>query len=163
MNFVLSLKHWQVFLIFLVGSITSNFTWEGRELLTLGFNSVGLIIYFFWYFAVGLELTEHLPSRVNLSRNLFIFNAFVLLISRAVIELVFDGHYSTNELPGFLWILYLMFALFQFIFYPSKALRSIEIAEEANFSEYIGYFLMILLWPFGIWWIQPKLNKINGR
>jgi len=90
MEFILRLKHWQVFLILLTGAITSNFTWENNELFNLVLNSFGLIIYFFWYFAVGLELTEHLPKRVELPRTLFIVNAFVLIISVLLLESLFD-------------------------------------------------------------------------
>ena len=99
MEFILRLKHWQVFLILLTGSITSNFTWENNELSNLVLNSFGLIIYFFWYFAVGLELTEHLPKRVEFPRTLFIMNAFVLIISMLIIVAVFDGQFSSNVSP----------------------------------------------------------------
>lgn len=160
MDFILRLKHWQVFLILLIGSLTSNFTWENQETFNLVLNSLGLIIYFFWYFAVGLELTEHVPPRVELSRTLFIVNAFVLIISMLIIVAVFTGHFSSNGLLGFLWIAYLMYAMFQFMFYPSKALRTVEQGKEATFGQYFKYVLLTIFWPIGIWWIQPKLNRI---
>lgn len=160
MQVILKLKHWQVFLILLAGSIASNLTWESHELFNLVLNSFGLIIYFFWYFAVGLELTEHLPPRVELPRTLFIVNAFVLIISLLILVAVFNGQFSGNGLIGFLWIGYLMYALFQFMFYPSKALRTVEQGTAARFGQYFKYVLLIIFWPIGIWWIQPKLNKI---
>lgn len=160
MDFILRLKHWQVFIILLIGTLTSNFTWENQETFNLVLNSLGLIIYFFWYFAVGLELTEHVPPRVELSRTLFIVNAFVLIISMLIIGAVFNGHFSSNGLLEFLWIAYLMYAMFQFMFYPSKALRTVEQGKEATFGQYIKYVLLTIFWPFGIWWIQPKLNRI---
>jgi peptidoglycan/LPS O-acetylase OafA/YrhL len=163
MNFILKLKHWQIFLILLIGSLTSNFTWEDHEFFNLGLNSFGFIIYFFWYFAVGLELTEYLPPRIELPRKLFIINAFVLIISILIIVVVFNEQFSSNGLLGFLWIVYLMYAMFQFMFYPSKALRTVEQGEEATFGQYFGYFLLIIFWPIGIWWIQPKLNKIAAE
>ncbi len=45
MEFILRLKHWQVFIILLIGSIASNFIWEDHELFNLALNSFGLIIY----------------------------------------------------------------------------------------------------------------------
>ena len=162
LNFILKLKHWQVFLILLIGSFASNFTWENHEHFNSGLNSFGFMLYFFWYFAVGLELTEHLPPKIELPRKLFIINAFVLIISALIIVAVFNGQFSSNGLLGFLWIAYLIFAFFQFMFYPGKVLRTIEQGTEASFSEYFGYFILIIFWPIGIWWIQPKLNKIDG-
>jgi hypothetical protein len=160
MNFILRLKHWHVFLILLTGSITSNFTWENNEIFNFILNSIGLIIYFFWYFAVGLELTENLPVRVELNRTLFIVNAFFLIFSLLIIITVYDGSFSSNGALDFFWVVYFMFAIFQFMFFPSKALRSVELKTEATFGQYFGYFFLTIFWPFGIWWIQPKLNNI---
>jgi hypothetical protein len=161
MNFILQLKHWQVFLILLVASFTSNFTWVDEDKFNLVINSIGGIIYFLWYFIVGLELTERLPPRVELSKTIFIINAFVLLVSFAVINVVYNGFFTSNGLLGSIWVLYLMYAIIQFLFYPSKALKSVEQGTEATLGEYIKYFFLILFWPFGIWWIQPKLNNIG--
>jgi hypothetical protein len=161
MDFILKLKHWQVFLIFLGGSFLINFTWINEDVLTLIFNIIGLLIYFFWYFSVGLELTEHLPPRIELPKTFFIINSFVILISIAILIIVFDGEFSTNGLIGFLWIIYLCYAFFQFMFFPSKALKSIELGNKAKLGDYFGYFLLTVFWPIGIWIIQPKLNKIN--
>ena len=160
MEFILRLKHWQVFFILLIGSIASNFIWEDHELFNLALNSFGLIIYFFWYFAVGLELTEYLPPRVELPRTLFIVNAFMLIISMVIIVAVFNGQFSGNGLLGFLWIAYLMYAILQFMFYPCKALRTVEQGTEATFGQYFKCVLLTIFWPIGIWWIQPKLNKV---
>ena len=161
MNFILKLKHWQVFLILLISSIASNFTWENHQLFNLGLNSLGLIIYFLWYFAVGLELTEHLPPRIELARTMFIINGFVLIFSILVIGAVFNGQFSSNGFLGLIWSVYLIYAIFQFMFYPSKALRTVENGKEATIGQYFGYFLLTIFWPIGIWWIQPKLNKIE--
>jgi hypothetical protein len=75
---------------------------------------------------------------------------------------VFDGEFSTNGLIGFIWIIYLFYAFFQFMFFPGKALKSIELGTKARIGEYFGYFLLTIFWPIGIWIIQPKLNKIKA-
>jgi hypothetical protein len=132
----------------------------GHEVFNVSINSAGTTIYFFWYFAVGMELTEYLPRRLEFWKTLFILNSFIILISMLTLIAVFDGHFAGNGFFGFLWIGYLIFAIIQFLLYPSKALRTVEQTSEANFAQYIAYFLLIIFWPVGIWWIQPKLNKI---
>lgn len=163
MGFVLKLKHWQVFLILLIGSIATNTKWGNHEVFNLGLNSFGLIIYFLWYFAVGLELAELLPPRVELPRTLFIINALVLIISMLLIISVYGGNFSSNGFLGFLWIAYTMYAMFQFMLFPSKALKSVEKGSEATIGQHFGYFLLTIFWPIGIWWIQPKLNRIQSN
>jgi len=160
MDIILKLKHWQIFLIFCLGSLTSNFTLENEEFVTAVINAFGLIIYFFWYFSVGLELTEYLPPRIELPKTLFIINAFLLLLSFSVILILFDGSFTGTGLLSFLWIGYLTFAMFQFMLFPSKTLKTIEPGQEATFGQYVGYFFLMIFWPIGIWFIQPKINKI---
>lgn len=161
MNFILKLKHWQVFLILSLASLTSNFEWVGNDFFNLAINTFGVIIYFLWYFAVGLELTEHLPVRIELGRTMFIINAFVLVLSMLILITLFDGEFSSNGFFGFVWVVYLMYAVIQFIFFPARALKSVEQQAEMGFDQYFGYFLLMLFWPVGIWWIQPKLNRIG--
>lgn len=161
MHFILNLKHWQVFLILLVASITSNFEWVGQDFFNLAINMFGLMIYFLWYFAVGLQLTKHFPPRIELGRTMFIINALVLVLSMLILITAFDGEFSSNGFFGFVWVVYLMYAVIQFIFFPARALKSVEQQAEIGFHQYFGYFLLMLFWPVGIWWIQPKLNRIG--
>ncbi len=160
MSITLRLKHWQVFLILMVGFIFSNLTWTNHDLFNLSINLVGSILFFLWHVAIGLELTEHLPPKEDPLTTLFIINTFVIIISMIVIIVFFDGYYSSNGLLGFLWVAYLIFALIQFFIYLSKALYTLEKENAASFEQYVGYFLLFAFWPIGIWWIQPKLNKI---
>ncbi len=162
MTLLLRMKHWQIFLLLLLASFISNFTWVGYELLSTILNLIGVLLYMIWYFAVGLELSEHLPRKVELPRTLFIVNGFVLTLSIVILIMIFDGSFESNGLLGFIWITYMMYAMFQFFFYPGKALRSVELKEEAKIGEYLGYFFLMIFWPIGIWWIQPKLNKIEA-
>lgn len=138
--------------------IATNFNWELHESYNLAIKSFGLIIYFLWYFAVGLVLTGHVPE---LARTIFIINAFVVILSLIVVVIIFDGNYSGDSILGFIWVAYFIYALFQFMLYPAKVFKTIEQGIEATFSQYFGYLIMSIFWPIGIWWIQPKLNRIS--
>jgi len=160
MNFILKLKHWQIFILLFVASIMSNFTWVDHDLFNMAFNLSGILLYLTWYFIIGLELSEYLPKKIELPTTMFVINGFVLVLSIVVLIMFFDGSFSSNGIIGFLWVVYLMYATVQFFFYPSKILKSIELTKEARFGDYIGYVLLMIFWPIGIWWIQPKLNKL---
>ena len=162
MTLLLKMKHWQVFLLLFFASFISTFTWAGDELLNALLNLTGTLLHMVWYFAIGLELSEQLPRKVELPKTLFIVNAFVLILSVVIISMFYAGSFESNGLLGLIWVAYLMYAMFQFFFYPGKALKSIEINEEAKVGEYIGYFFLMIFWPIGIWWIQPKLNKVEA-
>ena len=156
------MKHWQIFLLLFFATFITNFTWVGYELLNTILNLAGVLLYMIWYFAIGLELSEQLPKKVELPKTMFIINGFVLIISIVILIMFFGGSFESNGLLGFIWVAYLMYAMFQFFFYPGKALKTIELNKEAEIGEYIGYFFLMIFWPIGIWWIQPKLNKVEG-
>lgn len=160
MTLLLKMKHWQVFLLLFLSTLISNFTWVGYELLNTVLNLIGVMLYMIWYFAIGLELSEHLPRKVELPKTLFIINGFVLILSMVTLIMYFDGFFESNGILGFIWVGYLMYAMFQFFFYPGKALKSIKLNKEAGIGEYIGYCFLMTFWPIGIWLIQPKLNEI---
>ena len=162
MTLFLKMKHWQIFLLLIFASFISNFTWVGYDLFNTLLNLTGVLLYLIWYFAIGLELTEYLPRKVELPKTLFVINGFILILSTVILTMFFDGSFQANGLLGFILAIYTFYAVFQFFFYPGKALKSIELNTEAKIGEYFGYFLLMVFWPIGIWWIQPKLNKINA-
>ena len=155
------MKHWQVFLLLSLASLMSNFTWVGYELLSTLLNLTGILLYMLWCFAIGLELSEQLPRKVRLSKTMFTINGFVLILSIITLTIFFDRYFESSGFLGFIWVVYLMYAMLHFSFYPGKALKSIELNKEAKIRDYIGYSFLIIFWPIGIWWIQPKLNKIE--
>jgi len=42
----------------------------------------------------------------------------------------------------------------------AKTVKSGELNRRARFSDYIGEFFLLWFWPLGIWFIQPKVNKL---
>lgn len=160
MTLLLKLKHWQIFLLLCLALLITKFTWAGFELLNAILNLIGVLLYMIWYFAIGLELSENLPKKVELPKTMFIINGFVVITSFVILIMFFGGSFESNGLLGFIWVVYLMYAVFQFFFYPAKALKSIELNKEAGFGDYILDVIFMLFWPIGIWWVQPRLNKI---
>jgi len=44
-----------------------------------------------------------------------------------------------------------------------KTLNSAEMQKEAHFSDYIGDFFLLWVFPIGVWFIQPRINSlVNG-
>ncbi|WP_420317467.1 hypothetical protein [Ekhidna sp.] len=161
MEILLKLKHWQVFILLFVVIGLSNFTLYNTELVSQLLNSFGVLIYFFWNLGLGLILSQIAPNKVVVKRHLFILNAAVLLISLIVVQFVFEGEFESNGFLGFFWSVYVIYAIIQFFSYPAKILKSIELNKEARFINYLGYFVLFIFWPFGIWAIQPKLNNLQ--
>lgn len=80
---------------------------------------------------------------------------------------------SAEDIPAFISMLLFMmimhfaciFFIMHTIFFVSKIIKSGELKREVTFSDFVGDFFLILFFPIGIWFIQPKINAIlkNGR
>ena len=160
MKSILKLKHWQVFIILIVGLLLNNFTIEDNQTLTTIFSITGAIIYFMWPLLVGHGLYQILLDRINLNYNFFIINSFVWLTAWIIIMIMSDGQgmifNGVAALPGF----YVFYALLYYLAFPARTLKSIEKGKKADFGEYIGDFFLIVFLPIGIWFLQPRINRV---
>lgn len=163
MNLILRLKHWQVFIIIILGLSINNFTVVDNPTLTTVLRVIGIAIFFSWGLLVGHGLYNLLPERVDLNYNLFIINSFVWLASYVIVMVISDGEGMTFNgvaaLPGF----YVFYAFLHFLIFPARALRSIEKGRRADIGECIGDFFLIVFLPIGIWFLQPRINKVTER
>ena len=160
MKSFLSLKHWHIFIILLVGSGLYNFTIQGNTQLSMCFTIAGSIIYSLWPMLVGNELNQLLPKRITLNFNFFLINTFIWLVVFIGILVLSNGEGMSFTGLSALPMFYVFFAYYYFLAYPAKVLNSIEKGKEANLGQYIGDFFLILFLPIGIWFLQPRINRI---
>jgi hypothetical protein len=161
MNFILRLKHWQVFLALIVGLFVSSFNIEDNPTLTTILLLAGMTIYFSWMLFVGHGLYQLVPDKIELNYNLFIINSFVWLTAYIAIMIISDGEGMSftglSALPGF----YVFYAFLHFIMFPVRTLKSIEKGRKADIGECIGDFFLVVFLPIGIWFLQPRINKVT--
>lgn len=181
MTKLLTLKHWQIFTLLMgvpvlfqlfVGYAVTTDSVSSLIFIAFPVMLVFLIAVFFgWFYAIGTNLHKKLPGSVtmNLTRfKIFLFIPFAYMISISLImcnliteRLPIDGQPN----PAFFLVifplhLFSIFCMFYCLYFNAKALKSVECQREVTSSEYIGEFLMIWFFPFGIWMIQPRLNKL---
>ena len=160
MKSILMIKHWQIFIIILIGAVLYNFKIEGNTMLSMYFTIAGTIIYSLWPMLVGNELNQLLPKRITLNFNFFLINTFIWLVVFIGILVLSNGEGMTFTGLSVLPLFYAIFAYFYFLAYPAKVLNSIEREKEASLGQYIGDFFLILFLPIGIWFLQPRINRI---
>lgn len=160
MKTILQLKHWQIFLILLLSMLVGNTTIEEYPTVNDALGVIGATLFFTILIAYGHYLYDYLPRNIELNYNLFIINGFLTIATLIAVttltesyEVSFTGIYA---LPGF----YICYAFLHTIAFPVKILKSIELNRKAKLGEYIGLFFGIIFWPFCIWFIQPRVNRI---
>ncbi|HXM92819.1 MAG TPA: hypothetical protein VOA64_00970 [Candidatus Dormibacteraeota bacterium] len=176
-TFFLRAKHWQIFLLLFVVPTIAEFaaigfvkttirSWndvDGATLLLLGAMFLYLLCFLAWYWSLGTFLTSMVESDLKLNDGFF---RFALL-------------YPLLYMPVFFWImlspslgsaavliplhLFCMFCLLYALYFVSKNLVMAETGKSASFYDYAGPFFLNWFYPIGIWFIQPRVNRLYAE
>ena len=157
-NWVFKLKHWQAFSLFAFCYLAANQLLS--SLLLTGYIIILLVVGFVgWYAILGNTLHQYLPRGVTYSISWFLADAFLIIAVYGATLIFFNGNL---ELSGFEAIpgLYFFFAIGHLFWLPAVSLVAIEQKSVPTFSQYAGTLIQLIIWPLGIWFIQPRLNRI---
>ena len=176
----LTIKHWQLFglllglpMIFqfvLMGSVISS---NNPTIIYKAFPVMMILymgLFFGWFYSLGTNLHKKLPETVNMNLKkfkifLFIPAAYILLISVYMPGMFSNTSTSMELSPAILGIIFplhffSMFCIFYCLYFISKELKAVEWQKPVTFSDFAGEFFLIWFYPFGIWIIQPRINKL---
>ena len=70
---------------------------------------------------------------------------------------------ASNDLLVLLFIgvpIYLGLMIY-IVLYAARTLKTIELGRLAKIDEYAGEAFLIWMVPVGVWFIQPRLNKLS--
>jgi hypothetical protein len=136
---------------------------------------------FAWQWSVGSRLHAKLPSHVQM--NLKVFKSFIIIpfvytsiLSIFLVSIFFNltesSMIGTNGPPKELlnilpWIplimilhLFSIFCIFHSIYFIAKILKAVENQDNVTFGDYVAEFFMNWFLPVGIWFLQPRINKV---
>jgi len=186
----LKAKHWQLFLltfgipmiiqIILMSSIMSAVIKEGEPNIEFMLNYMKFIplimiffalIYFGWFWSVGVGLDKLIPDRLKLKVGrfklfllfpliyIFFFTTFMVYAMSSVLNSNVDPIFN-----NFMFIipmhLFSMFCIFYCLYFVAKTIKTAEMQKEVSFGDFAGEFFLIWFFPIGVWILQPKINKM---
>lgn len=170
MDRVIKLKHWQAFLILMtcvvlyVIAAKSNVNLWGISSLELKVLSgiVGLVVFFTWILIVGLFLNRVQDNPHHFRKSLLIVAIVGCILGYSDLHLQALPSNTINILSPISFILPFLtcFGLFYTFKNVPQSLRSIEKGEKAQINDYILDSFLMFSFPIGIWFIQPRLNRI---
>jgi len=164
MNWILKAKHWQIFIILFPFMIMGSIDFQGDLGNLYWINLIGFSIILIWLFILTDELIKITPKEYGLKTNLYYVNAILFFVVYVGVtywndgkETSFSGIYA---LIGF----YIFYAFLQSFGFAGRIIKSLELNRKSKKRESIGYFFLFVFLPIGIWFIQPKINKLikNG-
>lgn len=168
MNLLLKIKHWQLFSLIIGPQVLINILHNNVGSYIEVFSKVlNILIVLGWLWTVGIILIKNyqLDFKHFWFKIAFFWLAFYFSYSSFTNLNIYvseiDREWIINKWG--LWLPHLLFmasAIYCFGF-CARTVRTIELGRVASLSQYFGYGFLILLFPFGIWFLQPKLNRMT--
>ncbi|WP_194778309.1 hypothetical protein [Pararhodonellum marinum] len=160
MEKLLTAKHWQIFILLIFGLFVGGSRVENEPTINAILTTAGNLIYGIYPLAIGHFLQDYLPKKIELNYNFFLINFFIWITVSSAIMILSDGEGMTFN--GLLAIpfFYVFYAFLYSIAFPAKTLKSIELGKKASFAEYFADFFLIFFLPIGIWFLQPRINRV---
>ena len=56
--------------------------------------------------------------------------------------------------------LFSMFCIFYLMYKAAKTIKIVEVQKSVKFVDFAGEFFLLWFFPIGIWFLQPKINKL---
>lgn len=136
-------------------------------------------IFFGWFWSIATGLQNKIPKGVTMKVKRFKILFFIPLIYFTllfigisfffdhVINLNMEPEYQPNFriLAGLFSLiiplhLFAIFCMFHNVYFVAKTFKTVELQKEVTFSDFIGEFFMFWFYYIGIWFVQPKINKM---
>jgi hypothetical protein len=177
---LLKIKHWQLFSLlfaipFLFQMVMMGIVTSSNDPTVFLFSFPFLItyvlgLYFAWFYVLGVNLHKKLPQTVNLSLGRFKFFLFAPVVYAVFLFVFMFVTFSDMSVDSqidpliFLWILpfhfFAVYCIFYCLYFVAKSLKSVELQRPVDFNDYAGEFFLIWFYPIGLWFIQPRINKL---
>ena len=172
-SFFLRAKHWQLFLLlFLVPTIleiaAAQYAPEKVRSLKdlgpggfvyLGLWFIGTVCIFVWLWAMGsfLNSIQKLGVRLNLS----FFRVALVFVS--VYMVVFFPVVLIAEPPAQVIVPLHLFAtscIFYAFYFVARSLATTNKGRQVSFRDYAKPLILLIIFPIGVWSIQPRINQL---
>ncbi len=119
-------------------------------------------LYFGWHWSVGVSLYKKLrhPKPLNLIifKFLLIFMLVYFVIS-TIDPFLKDVDETTYKILSFFNLVGSISFLYC-IGFIAKTINQVEMKEQVEFKDWIGDMVLIILFPIGIYFLQPRINEI---
>jgi hypothetical protein len=181
-SFFIRAKHWQVFALFalcwsaviglMIRSVVAGPEKLFENLLpSFALLEVAAILLAIWIWSIGEMLTLVVPGPLRLKVGRFRFAVAFTPFYLPVFATFFIGM-NLRLSVRLVLVSYACVFLLHFIaifcqvyswYFISKSLALAERLRRVTFLDYQAYLLSLWFLPVGIWFIQPRINRLYGR
>jgi hypothetical protein len=166
MRLLQKIKHWQLFLLFFLPSYFIN----SRLSMIIIMMSI-LTLFSAWIYSIGVS-GQSIKGGINKQKYLLtLFKISCLLmpifwliniVDQLVLLNIESGESIMRIINLIINIMFLLTGIYM-ILYVSKTIKGIELKRKPKFTDYILTIIWFIILPVGIWFIQPRINKIYTK
>lgn len=170
MSIYIKVKHWQLFFVF-IGTTFAAQSLMVHSVSSCHFSTALVrvlpalltgILFFGWLWSVSSACSKALPDELKSSPR-----PMQVGLIYAILYIVFSRLFFFElgeKLPGYVIVMHLlaMAAIFYAFGFTAKQLVKLEQGKNISFLSYSGPLFLFWFFPIGIWFIQPKVNKLLG-
>jgi len=171
-NFFVRSPHWQVFAILVgvlcIGQILVFSTYPNGGSVEIPVRSLVIaelcwICFVLWFWSLGSFLNSVVKADLRSSLLFFRFALAYPLVYMAAFQVAFEGLTPVYFIALFPFHLLAMFCLIFDLNFVSKSLALAESGGAVSFYDYAGPFFLLWFFPLGIWFIQPRINRLYAN
>jgi hypothetical protein len=133
----------------------------GITIPTLIIAELAWVCFVVWFWCLGSFLYSLVKPNLRLSLPFFRFALVYPLVYMAVFQIIpFEKLTLGYGLAVFPFHLFAVFCLFFDLKFVSKSLALAETGRETSFYDYAGPIFLLWFFPLGIWFVQPRINRL---
>ena len=166
MNRLLRIPNWLFFILLVIVPATFPNN-ETGEYIQVAFGLLLII----WMIKVNEEMFLRIKGRPSIKFTLFAIGLILAFCYFSTVILLTDGYnINTNKdnYAKYGWLLYIylpghLISFAGFLYGLHFTAYSIHVLEDQLFDKRTSYGLLLaalFFFPIGLWWTQPKINKI---
>ena len=131
-----------------------------------------IAVLFGWFYAMGVNLNKKIPDTAKMYLRKFKWFMFIpvvyifilyIFIHFVLFKAVSNGEQLNNTVIIAIIVpfhLFSIFCIFYCIYFNAKSLKTAELQRAITFSDYVVEFFLLWFFPIGVWFIQPRINKM---
>ena len=126
---------------------------------------LSVICFLLWLWSMGSFLSAIVPTLLKLRMAFFRFAVIYPALYFFPFTYVWFIRSPWRPMPTlmepFHWVA--AFCMLYNLYFVSKTLAMAETGKAVSFRDYVGPFFLIWFFPIGLWFIQPRINRIYAQ
>ena len=158
MQFFVSASAWKMFSLCILPLIAGIGVFHVTESIT-AFRIIMLLLIFvelFWIYSVCKFITQKYSNHITMPLTNLHLSLIYLLINSIL--------FSLDIIPGEILYIFGLIGIvtnIYSVYFTARILVMAERERKVTFSDYMGTFILVYIFIFGVWWLQPRVNRLH--